>query len=973
MNNRLAQYVIFFLLIFCSATNAFPQQKQLINIPGLPSKEIYDLYTDRKGFLWISHNAGISKYDGISFTTFASPQQSSLSTTGIIEDRFGRIWFNNFTGQILYIENGHMAKLDAYQSANEDVFPRVVLLNDLLVATTKKGLFICDTRTLKCHYEMCADRRAKGTSTLTIANNRVIAYGSGLWYSYEPGRGLKLINLNTDIHSDIQKNSTAFCTRSFRDTMFFFANPANVVFKILYVEGKLKMCEKKQYNSFINTITVLKDRYWVNTTNSSVTFVNGKNLSVSGYNLSCATVDKEGHNWYGSVQQGLFTDTGRQDLLGKSYVFSFKNGDIIRCITPCGKKLFLGTQNGDVFTFDPGNNSTVLLTVLHNKFGGISYIQKIGNDRLVICTAVNTYLYNIVTHQIRQIEFVNATRQTIAVGNAMAFAGAKGLVVLPDKATCKDGFARWELKFKKDFSGFNNDLYQGEPMLLVRKRCRAVCYAEHTRTIWASFKDGLYSINSRGMLPFYYQHRAVYVACLAAYNVNVIAGTFNDGILILSGQGVRHLTTENGLISNSIQQVKVVNDDLWVFAGGSLQIFDLKTLKLSDKYAFPGNNDAVVHDACEFDRQCFLSTDKGLCKLPPENRAASGLNIYLTSLLLNGRDTGNINNLVLPHTLNDVQINVGTPYLFNARDILIKYRLKVNDSSPWSYSRPGERSFHLASLMPGRYTFEAMAIKPQTGLSSQPLAVSFRLLPPWWQRWWAVGAWILIIAGVIFVLSRRHYLNVLREQRIEYEKELAVQEERHRISSEIHDDIGAGLSALKLYTSYQDEGKRQKERITDMVSDLSAKIREVIWSLNTENDMIEDLLFFIQANCRKQFEFTAIDLQVNIPDHIPDIMLSGFVRRNIYLIVKEAGQNIIKHSQATRAELSFDISAKHLTINISDDGVGFDHEKIRDHTFNATGMGMRNIKERAAGIGGRLTIRSENGTNISLKVPLKEV
>ncbi|MBS1502722.1 MAG: hypothetical protein JST32_11710 [Bacteroidetes bacterium] len=866
-----------------------------------------------------------------------------------------------------------MAKLDAYQSANEDVFPRIVLLNDLIVATTKKGLFVCDTRTLKCHYEICADKRAKGTATLTIANNRVIAYGSGLWYSYEPDRGLKLINLNANMPSAIEKNSTAFCTRSFRDTMFFFANPANVVFKMVYVDGKLKMCEKKQYDSFINTITVLKDRYWVNTTNSSVTFVNGKNVSISGYNLSCATVDKEGHNWYGSVQQGLFTDSGRQDMLEKSYVLNFKTGDVIRCITPCGKKMFLGTQNGDLFTFDPRNNNTVLLSQLHNKFGGISSIQKIGNDRLVIGTAVNTYLFDVITRRITQIEFISATKRAIAIGNAMVFAGAKGLVVLPDKATCKEGFSRWELKFKKDFIGFKDDIYQGEPMLLIRKRCRAVCYAEHTRTIWASFKDGLYSINSRGMLPFYYKRGPVYVSCLATYKDNVIVGTFNNGILIISANGVTHLTAERGLISNSILQVKVVDDDLWVFAGGSLQIFDLRTLKLTDKYAFPGNNDAVVHDACEFDGQCFLSTEKGLCKLSPENRAANGLNIYLTSLLLNGRDTGIINNLVLPHTLNDVQINVGTPYLFNARDILIKYRLKVNDSSPWSYSLPGERSFHLASLMPGRYTFEAMAVKPQTGLSSQALAVSFRLLPPWWQRWWAMVAWILIIAGIIFVSSRWYYLNVLREQRIEYEKELAVQEERHRISSEIHDDIGAGLSALKLYTSYQHEGKRQKERITDMVNDLSAKIREVIWSLNSENDMIEDLLFFIQVNCRKLFEFSAIDLQVNIPDHIPDIMLSGFVRRNIYLIVKEAGQNIIKHSQATRAELSFDISTKHLTINISDNGVGIDAEKIRNHTVKATGMGMKNIKERAAGIGGRLMIRSGDGTTISLKVPLKDV
>ncbi|MBS1526565.1 MAG: hypothetical protein JST19_12995 [Bacteroidetes bacterium] len=973
MNNYLRRHLILYFLILCSAFNSDAQQSQLKNIPGLPSKEIYDLYTDSKGFLWISHNAGISKYDGISFTNFSSQQQSSLSTTGIIEDRFGRIWFNNFTGQIFYIENGHMTRLDAYQSASEDIFPRIAFLDDLLVATTKKGLFVCDTRTMKCHYEVCADKRAKGTATLAIANNQVVAYGSGLWYSYKPGTGLRLINLKNNILHDVESNSTVLCAKSFRDTIFLFANPANVLIKLLAVKDSLRVCERKRYDSFINTITVLKDRYWVNTTKSSSPSFNGKNITIKGYDLSCEATDKEGHNWYGSLQQGLLTDTGKRDKLENSYVLSPKNGDFIKCIAQDGGELFLGTQNGSILDYSTANNRSALLTVLPFKHGGINYLKKISMNRLIIGTSVNTYIFDIASRQIEPLQSIKAVKQAVTFGDALALAGAKGLLILPDKKACKEGFERWGSTLTKSFKGLTREQYESERYFILRKRCRAVCYSAGTQTIWASFKDGLYCIDNQGARPFYYRNSPVYAACLAAYQNNIIVGTFNNGVLVISGRHIKHLTPEDGLISNSVIQVKIINNDLWLFAGGSLQVFDLNTFKLVDKYELPGNNDAVVSDACELNGQCYLATEKGLCRLPAGNKSKTDLDIYLTSLLFNGKDTAMVNNLVLPHSLNDVQINVGTPYLLNAKDILIKYRLKVNDSSPWSYSRPGERSFHLASLMPGRYTFEAMAVKPQTGLSSQALAINFRLLPPWWERWWAVTAWILIIAGIIFVSSRWYYLSVLREQRIEYEKELAIQEERHRISSEIHDDIGAGLSALKLYTSYQDEGKSQREHITDMVNDLAAKIREVIWSLNTENDLVEDLLLFIQANYRKLFEFTAIDLQVNIPDHIPDIRLSGFIRRNIYLIVKEAGQNIIKHSRATRAELSFDISAKYLIINISDNGVGIDNEKIKNHPVKNTGMGMRNIRERAAGIGGRLMIRSGDGTAISLKVPLKEV
>src|SRR5258708_21485263 len=130
----------------CSA-----QTHVLRQLKGLPSTEVYDLFTDSKGFLWIAHNAGISKYDGISFTNFSNPLQSSLATTNLLEDKHGRIWFINFTGQIFYIENGHMTLLIAYKSETESGFPRIGLLNNLLVATSKNGLFICDISTLKCH------------------------------------------------------------------------------------------------------------------------------------------------------------------------------------------------------------------------------------------------------------------------------------------------------------------------------------------------------------------------------------------------------------------------------------------------------------------------------------------------------------------------------------------------------------------------------------------------------------------------------------------------------------------------------------------------------------------------------------------------------------------------------------------------------------------------------------------------------
>ena len=99
---RFRLFVIYILLIWplLSLSQSIP----LKEVAGLPTRELYDLMVDKKGFVWITHDLGITRFDGINFINFYNQKQTSLSGTGLLEDAQGRIWFNNFTGQIFYIE-----------------------------------------------------------------------------------------------------------------------------------------------------------------------------------------------------------------------------------------------------------------------------------------------------------------------------------------------------------------------------------------------------------------------------------------------------------------------------------------------------------------------------------------------------------------------------------------------------------------------------------------------------------------------------------------------------------------------------------------------------------------------------------------------------------------------------------------------------------------------------------------------------
>ena len=112
------------LLLFLLRMNGLSQSNSIKKINGLPTKEIYNMLVDSRGFLWIAHDLGLSRYDGVNFVSYSSPDQTSLSATDLVEDKHGRIWFHNFTGQIFYVENDTVKLLKAYHYNNETSLPK---------------------------------------------------------------------------------------------------------------------------------------------------------------------------------------------------------------------------------------------------------------------------------------------------------------------------------------------------------------------------------------------------------------------------------------------------------------------------------------------------------------------------------------------------------------------------------------------------------------------------------------------------------------------------------------------------------------------------------------------------------------------------------------------------------------------------------------------------------------------------------
>lgn len=140
---------------------------------------------------------------------------------------------------------------------------------------------------------------------------------------------------------------------------------------------------------------------------------------------------------------------------------------------------------------------------------------------------------------------------------------------------------------------------------------------------------------------------------------------------------------------------------------------------------------------------------------------------------------------------------------------------------------------------------------------------------------------------------------------------------------------------------------------------------EIVWALNEKNDSLSDLLSYTRSYAVEYLSQNGISCTIEAPDHFPANFVSGEFRRNIYLIVKEALHNIVKHAQANHVSIKMTLH-KQLEICILDDGIGFDKKNIRPFS-----NGLSNMKKRVKDIGGGLSISSEKGTTVYFTVPLK--
>lgn len=936
---------------------------------GLPSDYLFDVFQDRTGFVWVGTDKGAARYDGRTFKVFNTDNGLPDNMVYCIrEDAAGRIWFSTFEGGICYYDGQRFH----YPAPLRKIVARYMATDShgrLLISANRERLLVWQQERLDTVW--MPDAFKYGISIVQTAPDRFV------WRTVGGHRPVPVM-----LHSTADSLLVYPLTGSNHGAVPMRRDVIDVdplVRSYLYGYRTIMGLSGHQ----------LTERFACESTEVQCAaysrnwgfFVGGRMKGLwhkpdqlgaeQSYNhdtgfpanyIEAISEDREGNVWVASFGKGLFRTVN--DHL---HVVPEVRAEV--------KNIFV-SQDGTVYIGGPDG-----LSVWSGPDKPIRTISATGDYRFDVRTVTENSAGQLFIGTLARV-FGPLRQDMLQRGQdanwqgwpfIIMSEGISGSAIEGDSvlwvSTYGGGVKRLPLNRLGQISdsderydipgiasGMTRHLYQTPSAIWALTYGDGLARIARTQVRMIDRKDGLLSNNVYTV--FEEQHGAVWI------------GT-DQGVSLMRDNMIQNFSAAQGIRGKkALLLFRDRQERLWLLTDEFLHLWQKDRFQAIGSFPIlpPGHahfiNRAVFDPARQW---IWLGTSEGLVYLDLAHLRVHEIKPVL--LLQQGRlgkwpiQGERPVRMLLPHDASQVHLDFAILSFANETENRLYAWLEGRDTT---WVPEPHQVVHYDYLPTGQYRLRVRA-ENADGVFSDEWVMDLVVMPPWWLRWWVILIEVLLGVLLTTAIVRYYSFRKLRAKLQEVELARQLQQERERISRDLHDNVGSTLSYITTNLDHialrHREIATQADQLSDFTRQATQQLRDTVWSLSHEAISTDELISRIQDYAAR---YSAIGHCIQVI-HTGSVLLKPLQALNLYRIAQEAVNN--KHKYAPNACQYISITSNPTTLKmlIEDNGAGFELASVPTGHY-----GLRNMEQRATDLGGsfKLLSRPEMGTRIEVQIPL---
>ena len=530
------------------------------------------------------------------------------------------------------------------------------------------------------------------------------------------------------------------------------------------------------------------------------------------------------------------------------------------------------------------------------------------------------------------------------------------------------------------------------------------CLAEDKNgAIWVGTDDGgLARFNDGALKKFSHDHWAGdgVRALLPMEDGTVWMGTVGHGLIRFKNGTFGEVTSAHGLPDDSIQQL-MLDEAGWLWCGSSRGLFRAELLALNAaadrrQEKVPtfshGRSDGLsdVQFNGDFQPAAFrtaagrfwFASVKGAVLFSPnaltQNREPP--TVAIEAMIQNGQPVNTPGDRTLAPGVQRLEFKFVAPDFSAPERVRYRHRLDGADAD-WSQVSPASSATY-SNVPPGSHRFHVIACNADGVWNEQGASLAFVVTPFFWQTRWFPPVAAAALAGLLALVGRWVALRRLQHRIVLLEQETALEKERARIAQDIHDELGANLTSIGWLADRGKKHQSEPATVSAELEKIALTAREsltamdaIVWALNPRNDSLENFADYISHFANEFFRPTTVRCRLDIPTQMPQQTMSTEARHHLFLAVKEALNNVARHSDANEVWIRLACAHEQLEISVEDNGRG-----ITATSVGPGHDGLANMRRRLEALNGTVGVESGGvergknsgvaGTRLRFTVPL---